>query len=318
MSKFPSRSRSVPWILAASLAAITYGSLSVAAPPSPGVSPGAASNRLPEHVVADVRRRLDYAHSLAERGAVLTARSEAADALRLIARTLDASQHSDQRARSLEKALSTLFDEKDRDPEILRNRYHEAAELLANAVDGQREAARALCTLGRLQTMPRAALDQDQRLTGPRAMALHLAAVRTDPQNTQAAHELGTLFAFYGQLDQAAFWLRRSTVNSTHPESWENLATVLDRQGNPTDANAARTRARDLQEVAGVADANGDPAVNWVDPASFARVGGPDTAAGPVELLSGQDSTADPQPAGTSEKSRSHWARRLIPGPRRN
>lgn len=273
---------------------------------------------LPDHVTTEVQRRLDYALSLAERGAVLSARSEAMDALRLIGRSLDADRRTVPRSQSIERALAALFDEAAPNPKAVQDRYHSATETLTTAFDHQPIASKALCTLGRLQTMPRAALEQedDRRFTGPRSMALHLAAVRVDPANTEAAHELGTLFAQYGQLDQAVYWLRRSTVNSIHPESWDNLATVLDQQGRTADARTARARARELEIAAKPAVANDRPAVNWVDPAAFSQVGGSDVAgSGPVQPALGQVPVVE-TPAAT-EKPRAAWPRRLFPGSRK-
>jgi hypothetical protein len=266
---------------------------------------------LPEHVTNEVQRRLDYALSLAERGAVLSARAETTDALRLIARTLDAAHPSEQRTQMLDQALDSLFSETPAGPAELHQRYHQATELLVQAVSGQPAASRALCTLGRLQTMPQSALEQNQKFSAPRAMSLHLAAVRTDPQNSEAAHELGTLFAQYEQLQQAEFWLKRCTVRTTHPESWDNLAAVLDKQGKTAEAATARARARQL-ETAVQASSSGDrPAVNWVDPATFAAISGSDAGNGPIELTSAKVAESRTDSKASQEAARTGWTGRI-------
>jgi hypothetical protein len=244
------------------------------------LAPGSGDSlRLPEHIEQEVQRRLDYAISLAERGAVLSARSETEDALRLIVRTLDARERVSRRLPLFEASMKQLFDQSMADvpgrTERLRQRYHEATEVLATIVEGQPAAAKALCTLGRLQTMPQSALEQDQQFASARAMALHLAAARTDPSNATAAHELGTLFAMYGQLDQAEFWLRRSTAVTAHSESWDNLATVLERAGKMGEAAVAREHAARIADGRSPRTPDASPAVTWVDAATFNQVGNP-------------------------------------------
>jgi tetratricopeptide (TPR) repeat protein len=254
------------------------GSLAVAAPPAqPGVTrpAGAVAQQsratLPEHVTRECRRRLDYAISLAERGAVMSARGEAISALHLLAGARGQSSST----ASIDQALQLLFDESAQaDADSLKKSqesFQRASGLLAQSFGRSDAASDALFTLGRLQTMPQAALAQDERFASARAMALHLAALQCNPENAAAAHELGTLFAFYGQLPQAAHWLEKSALSSNQPATWENLAAVYERMGRTGDSQAARKRSEIIPASATTAPAVD---VTWVDPAAFATLNG--------------------------------------------
>ena len=127
--------------------------------------------------------------------------------------------------------------------------------------------------MARIYTLLDRAKLETQTLCLPEAVALHQAALVVDPQNSQAANELGVLLASCGQLEEARRALLHSV--SVHPESaaWHNLSVVHQRMGQPELARRAS------QQSETVARQGGNPtssvpvqSVHWVDPQTFSTV----------------------------------------------
>jgi tetratricopeptide (TPR) repeat protein len=241
---------------------------------------------LSEHVTGEVHRQLEYATSLAERGATLSAREECIAALKLIARALDSGKADGPRTRILELSLRDLFEQSSAgnsadQSQIRQQQYQSAAQHLAQAFAGQPLASKALDTLGRIQLIAGPAAGAETTFAKARAMALFLAAVGSDRGNSAAAHELGTMFAALSQLEQAAYWLELSSQGAPHPETWENLAAVYDRLHRPEKSAAARKESERLASSTQTATSSG---VTWVDQATFARMGGPELSSAPPSI----------------------------------
>jgi tetratricopeptide (TPR) repeat protein len=260
---------------------------------------------LSEHVTGEVRRQLDYATSLAERGATLSAREECTAALKLIARALDSGNADGSRSRILERSLRDLFEESAagnsaEQSQLRQQRYQSAAQHLAKAFAGQPLASQSLYTLGRFQLIAGPAAGVETTFSKARAMSLFLAAIGSDRGNSAAAHELGTMFAALSQLEQAAYWLELSSQNASHPETWENLAAVYDRLQRPEKAAAARQEAERLSSDSRATSTSG---VTWVDQAVFARMGGTDLTSVPtsIERASGEFRSIETRPSSTGD-----------------
>jgi tetratricopeptide (TPR) repeat protein len=290
-------------------------SLIAAGPVKTVAAPRPVAPSLSEHVTGEVHRQLQYAISLAERGATLSAREECIAALKLIARALDSGNTEGPRTRILELSLQDLFEgstaanSTDRSQQR-QQRYQSAAQHLAQAFAGQPLASKALYTLGRIQLIAGPAGSTETTFAKARAMALFLAAVGSDRGNAAAAHELGTMFAALSQLEQAVYWLELSSQGAPHPETWENLAAVYDRLHRPEKAAAARKEAERLASDSQTATSSG---VTWVDQATFARMGGPDltSAPPPIERTSGEFRPVDASPtsngAAVEKKPATGW-----------
>jgi tetratricopeptide (TPR) repeat protein len=281
--------------LSGSLFAAGPAARAAAQPTSESSSP----TRISDHLRKEVQTRLGYATSLAERGATLSAREETVNALKLIARALDSGDAAGTRTRALEDALKRLFDNSTvtvhaADESRLRQEsYQTAATQLGQAFAGDALASNALYTLGRLQLISLSAGSDDSQFARPRAVALFLAAVGSDRGNTAAAHELGTMFATLGQLEQAAHWLELSTRSATHPESWENLAAVYHRMGLTEKEAEARLQAQTLASHRdSTASSSG---VTWVDHETFTRTASSDPSVPrSIELTSGESRAVQP------------------------
>lgn len=293
-----------------------------ASPVKPVAAARPLAPALSEHVTGEVNRQLQYATSLAERGATLSAREECVAALKLIARALDSGNADGPRTRILELSLRDLFEQPStgssaEQSQMRQQQYQSAAQHLAQAFAGQPLASNALHTLGRIQLIAGPAASTETTFAKARAMALFLAAVGSDRGNSAAAHELGTMFAALGQLEQAAYWLELSSQGAPHPETWENLAAVYDRLRRPEKAAAARKEA---ERVASDTQTTSSSGVTWVDQATFARMGGPDLTSTPpsIERTSGEFRPLDASPtsngAAVEKKPATGWKWPSLPG----
>ncbi len=151
-----------------------------------------------------------------------------------------------------------------------RAQFHVAGGTESNAAD-------ALYGLARLQPpLATAGGKSDETAVGARVMTLLQAALAISPQHAESLNELGVVFARYNRLDEAnSMFVRALDVRQT-PETWHNLATVLERQGRTQDAAQARARAEQaLQGRNTLVLVGGDdslPQVRWVDPAEFSAM----------------------------------------------
>jgi tetratricopeptide (TPR) repeat protein len=254
------------------------------------------------------------AYDLANRGALYSADSEFTKALSMIAQGLDAQQGpSDGRhAKALAAGLVALEECDDfagasatdanvdlalvvarhRTPVLkgvtlaeltpimaMQRYYTFAQEQLALAAEHEPAASSALYGLGKIQTTL-AANRTGQIADGPKAIALHQAALVVDGRNYLAANELGVLMARCGRYDVAEAALRHSLAVAPMPAVWNNLAALHDRLGQRDKAAEARAQAVACAKTpSAAANQPGAPQrpVVWMDTAAFAQSSRPES-----------------------------------------
>ena len=246
-----------------------------------------------------------HAQRLAERGALYTARAELRQALALSAAALDAQRNTSAHVRALNNGWRALSEAEDflaaaramggtarsletivqsHQTPILHGEPLEelapshavarylsyAQEQLAAAAGDMQPAASALYALGKLEMS--AATDIGSLETARAAVYLQ-AALIVNPQHALAANELGVLFARHGRLDEAKAALSHTLGIASLPAAWRNLSIVHRGLGEMELAGKAERQwqeAASAQSQAGAA-IPGAPAVEWVDPATFAQ-----------------------------------------------
>ena len=257
-------------------------------------------------VTQQANRHIRYAFDLGRKGAIYSARAEFVKALRIVAHSLDEAYATNDRGQSLTDGLKALEEAEDfmlRDAALstsldvaaivsghetkiikesdasrigpfraIQAYYEYAKERLAYA--GGKEPAASIAIYGLARTESRIAGDESV-LGGPKAIALHQAAVLVDPNNYLAANQLGVLFAKYGQLERAKLAFTRSLEIKSHHRTWQNLSVVSARLGDENMAARASHNARQglsVDRPAQVADTR----VQWVDAATFQARSGAD------------------------------------------
>ncbi len=191
-------------------------------------------------------------------------------------------------------------------PAMAQQRYLEfAKQQLVAACGEQPVASKALYWLARLESVDIDQASLSQPNSGPRAIALHQAALMVDARNYPAANELGVLFVRYGQIETAKSALTLATRYTREPEAWYNLAKVLEMEGSTQHAAQARRkyermRTEKLQSIA----TTDETAVRWVSPAAFRSSADPagiglhersvDNDSSAAALEQGKDLTAKP------------------------
>lgn len=263
--------------------------------------------------------------ALADRGAFYSARSEFIQALRVVTQALDAQCGDASHSQALAEGLRALSEADDFAPHgsqleadldlasivashrtpvlkqqdlqsitplhALQQYYTFAQQRLTAAGEHEPAASQALFGLGRLTALMAERSADDRRLHAPKAMTLFQAALAVDGRNARAAHELGVLYAQFGQLEDARRLLVISVNLSPQKETWHNLAVVHERLGEADLARKARyelqlaTKAMGNRTVA----SNG-MAVEWVDAARFA--GQPRHAESPAARAAARPPTA--------------------------
>ena len=224
-----------------------------------------------------------YAFSLAERGAAYSAREEFIEALQLVSGALDADNGTQMHSRALKAGLRALKEADDFAPRQLRHEteldfthltathqtpvlkgvdktrlkpidalqsyYAFATQQLARAGGDEPAASLALYGLGRVEAASYTRPSAKISMGGPKAIALHQAALMVNPQNHMAANELGVLLARYGQMKDAKVVLLHSLSASPQPETWHNLAIVHQKLGELEQARQARMNYESLTAV---------------------------------------------------------------------
>ncbi|HEY1599114.1 MAG TPA: hypothetical protein VGG64_05900 [Pirellulales bacterium] len=261
-------------------------------------------------VAQRAQEHIDYGFNLAERGAIFSSETEFNEALLLVAQAMDAAEHTHIHSDAMRTAMRAFREADDfvpRDaiepnisqivtthqtPVLKRTDTNQMPLLVAMqeyytygqyqlGVAGGHEptAAAALYGLARLQSVLGTGNDMKKMMCGPKAIALHQAALAIDGTNYAAANELGVLLARYGQWPEAQAAFLQSVCVSPQLESWRNLAVSYESLG---DMNAAKNawgryelarQAKQTNTVGG-----GDrPMVNFVDTETFVRAsGGPE------------------------------------------
>lgn len=275
-------------------------------------------------------------YRLAERGALFTARAELRQALLLTAAALDEQRNTNAHSRALNNGWRALGEVEDfvaivrsagraaRTVETIVQSHHTpvlhgepaeeldasraierylsyAQEQLAAAAGDLQPAASALYALGKLEMV--AAIDIGS-LESARAAVYLQAALIVNPRHAMAANELGVLFARHGRLVEAKGALSHTLRVASLPAAWRNLSIVHHGLGELELAGQAEREWRQSaanQPHAG-AVAQGTPAVQWVDPATFAQ-STQSSMAVPVPDKANQPAAAAPvAPVDTSAK----------------
>jgi tetratricopeptide (TPR) repeat protein len=290
-----------------------------AAPSLPQAAlPQVAAVRSPAMVATLARadERVRHAIQLAEKGAMYASRKEFTAAISAIAQAHDVEHRTRQFSQATSAGFQALkeagefnatgevdvrrlvaghktpvlkqFDVSDLPPTLAAQHYYNyAKEQLAAGVGRETVGSIALYGLAKIVIAGAGANAQQLEYTGP-AMALYQAALICEPQNFRAAHELGVLLAGSGQLELARDMLMGSVASSPQPVMLKNLAVVHSRLGEQQQAADAQQKANVLTQTS---PNTNSPAVQWVDPATFASMGaGADPANPPT-------STANPQGA---------------------
>ncbi|MBI2823588.1 MAG: hypothetical protein HYX69_02725 [Planctomycetia bacterium] len=276
------------------------------APTAPATAPYmmVVARRAQEHI--------NYGIDLAERGAFYSSESEFTQALLLIAQALDASENTQLHGEAMASGLRALKEADEfvaRDasvpldigriaaahktpvlkpaagqgiaPLVAMQQYYTYAQTqLALAGGHEPTAATALYGLARLQGVTNSQNDVQRMMCGPKAIALHQAALSVDPAHYKAANELGVLLVRYGQWSDAQAAFLQSARFASNPETWQSLAHVYRHLGDERAARSASEQAQAaLAQRRASGGSSGDrPQVRYVDPEAFVRdSGGPES-----------------------------------------
>jgi tetratricopeptide (TPR) repeat protein len=287
--------------------------------------------RLPDGVAQQARQYINAGIQQAERGAVYSARAQFIKVLRLTTQSFDAATQSNRYSSALAAGLRALEESSDFRPSgsqlegnlnlvnILQTHqtpvlkqvdpasltplsaaraYHGYAERqLALAAGEELVAADAYYGLAKLQNHLDVGRPDRDRHNGPIAMSYYQAALIVYPEHYLAANELGVLFARFGQLEDAREVLRFAlTLNRDAPELWLNLSRVHERLGEADLAERAEGEYRHAAQLANrsMPEHANRGAVEWLDAASFSRVGGEREQMLPTETARRVQSTASP------------------------
>jgi hypothetical protein len=271
----------------------------------PTIVPPAVVHRRSSMATVSLRARehIRYGFDLSERGAVYLARETLVQALRLVAEALDADDQTEAHCVALDAGLKALREADDFAPAseqgaagvdlrlvsaahrtpVLKNQdvsrmtplaalqsYHAyALEQLTWAGGHEPLASMALYGLARIE-----AVEKDSRHTmgGPKAIALYQAALAVDPQNAQAANELGVLYARYGQLQRAKALFLQSVSIQAQPGSCRNLSLVCQQLGEEENAKAAWSQHESLLATPDDRQRyQTGSLMRWVDPETLAQ-----------------------------------------------
>jgi tetratricopeptide (TPR) repeat protein len=264
---------------------------------------GSAAERS-ARLVADISRadhRVAHGFQLAERGAIYLAKAEFTAALKLIAQAKDIEDGTRVHGRAVTSGLIALkesgdfvkqmvgiddidvariisahrtpvlkgVDVSEMAPTVAAQYYYAFAQNeLATAINSEMVGSMAMYGLGKATLVAAGANSHQMEYTG-QAMAYYQAALAVEPRNVRAANELGVLFATNGQLKQARDMLTRSASIAPNVTTFQNLAVVHNRMGDPRMAEQLREQAREMKQ-SGKDPAT--PSVQWVDPATFAGI----------------------------------------------
>jgi tetratricopeptide (TPR) repeat protein len=276
----------------------------------PGEQPLAEAEPLPDSdaatapVAGRADQRVRRGFQLAGRGALYSARAEFVAALQLIAQANDAQQNTQLYGKALTAGVVALKESADfvrqntAHPNIdaarivaghktpilkaapaarltpmfaAQSYYNFVQEQLAGAAAQDPGSSMALYGLGKIAIASASANKTRQLEYTAQAMALCQAALMADPNNFRAANDLAVLLAENGSLQKARELLIRSVTLSSQAATWQNLAAVHSRLGEEQLAEQARQKALAMPR-------GRDPwstAVEWVDPATFARAVSP-------------------------------------------
>ncbi len=238
--------------------------------------------------------RLEYAVSLAQRGAYYSAREELRQALWTIAQAHDTETESYYYTKALDAAflafkecddlasilgpgisrdrlnrvigqhktpIAEVPDDEHSSLAALRQYVQFAEDALVTAAGGEKFAAELLYTFARV-TQTDKSMGQST-LVNAKSIALYRASMRIDDRHVAAANELAVMLGTFGQLFQARDILAQATQGNAPREVWQNLAAVHNRLGDRQSSQLALNQSQ---------KATRNPAVpvTWVEHATFA------------------------------------------------
>jgi len=312
--------------------------------------PPAKRSKQLEQIARQADRQTRHGFELAGRKAYFAARAEFVRALRLVAQGLDSEEQTTAHSRALAAALTAISEADDFLPQrsaleadldipaiiqghrtpvlkdadsrkltpmlALKCYFTFAQEQLAAACGREIAGSMALHGLGKLH----AALAEKRtigiRATQPKAVVFYQAALLVDPLNQMASNDLGVLLAGCGNYPEARTALEHSLSICPRSATWQNLAEVYRRLGEPERAGradrlaAAARRAENTRRKARYGTSHQH--VRWVDPSTFAKSYAKNPSlrppaparAGPAVLPAAQPLAAtDNRPAATGEKT---------------
>jgi tetratricopeptide (TPR) repeat protein len=313
-------------------------------PEERGTLPWAAAGaRSPEMlaVLEQAEQRLREGFRLAERNAMYLARAEFVAALELIAEANDLQRGTQFYTESLVAGLAALEESHDFvrprpigkqldierlvsghrtqilvgedfasiSPLVAARRYYSyAQEQLAGAAAGEPRSSIALYGLGKVVTTTSHDSPASRMQNTAQAMVLHQAALMADRANFRAANEMGVLLARNGDLPHARDLFLHSVRLSPHPSTFRNLAVVHTRLGEQDLARRASEQALALERAG---HRRAGPAVQWVDPVTFAGSTPPITDAAMPPVAQSQPNAAPAaetkQPPVSTARKSSDW-----------
>ncbi len=244
-----------------------------------------------------------HGRSLAQRGAMYSARADIVQAERLITQALDAMSGSDEHSQAmsaaniaLEEADDFLLRSGDATGEVdvrkiveahrtpilrgdsaatmapiaaLQAYYGYAQKQLIKASGGLPVASEAFYWHGKICATMVDTSAGNNTSNNARAMVFHQAALEVDPKHYLAANELGVLMARFGQLQEAKKMLIHSVTIRSNADGWHNLAVVHTRLGETELARKADYERSLAQRSANAGRGSGNELIRVVDSATF-------------------------------------------------
>jgi tetratricopeptide (TPR) repeat protein len=287
------------------------------------------------------RRQADEAlrrgFSLAERGALFSARSEFTQALRQIAQAQDATQGAATHTQALARGMRAIQEADDFvpkgsrietqlplnvliashqtsvlkgsltdiSPTVAIQAYHAyAQEQLALSLEHEPLGSLALFALAKIQLASEVAQSPGEMNSSHKAIALHRAATFVEPNNFLAANELGVLLARQGRWQEARAVLENSVTIAPQVVTYQNLANVYQHLG---EGNLARQTNQSATELAMKRGPNtitgGSAAVQWLDGATFAQTSNSMGNSDPSSTAVGRPTSKSGQPQNNSTQT---------------
>jgi len=322
-------------------------------PPSPDSfvpqQPSAQRSKQLEQIARQADRQTRHGFELAGCKAYFAARAEFIRALRLVAQGLDSEDQTTTHSRSLAAALTAINEADDFLPQrsaleadldipaiidghrtpVLKDADSRkltpmlalkcyltfAQEQLAAGCGREIAGSMALHGLGKLHAALAGKGTISIRATQPKAIVFYQAALLVDPLNQMASNDLGVLLAGCGNYPEARTALEHSLSICPRSATWQNLAEVYRRLGEPERAGRAdrlATAARKAENTRRKAHyGTSHQHVRWVDPNTFAKSYAKNSSlrppaparAEPAVLPAAQPLAAtDSRPAATDEK----------------
>jgi len=261
--------------------------------PTPG-------GKLPEGVVEQVVKHLEYGRTLARKGIVFSAESEFRQALTLIAQVWDYQAGTNAYSSCLRDGFTALDESKDFLPDAKSDSFsvdtsqvitaHQtnviepgnadsipaveamqqylkfSTRKITKACGQSRLASDVLYSLGKMHLTSSSHSEGDSQHDQYRSMVLFRAAFAADNKNSRAANELAVQLAKSGELQIAKQLLVGSLRVNPTPIVWKNLSHIHAKLGETDLAARANFEYAAMQNSGQTRMANN---VNWIPPQNF-------------------------------------------------